>query len=241
MGVKYPHQCGGSMKIGVSYREDSGVYYENQPLSQLPSLMRLTFLRRTWAYRKQSHTPGFFYFSSLKKHVYYESFLESQILLHLDFLGNARTLIEQPFLLQHANQQHIPDFVYETTNGEVRLINVKPTVFLERPDNIADFALADAAAEQLGWQRVMSELNPFYIDNLQWLSAYRDVPHQSEVLSKKILANLKQPTSLANVILEVGDAFLVKPVVFHLLWHQQLYTNLEQQFSLQMPLWVGEL
>ena len=229
------------MKITVSYRDVSEVYFENQPLSKLPKIRRLMHLRRTWAHRKQFHTPGFYYFSSLKKHVYYESYLESQILLHLDFTGDIQALVEQPFLLSHANQNHIPDFICEHSSGEITLLNVKPAKFISKPDNIADFALADAAAREAGWHhRVMTELNPYYIDNLQWLSAYRDEPYLLEVLTEQILNSLSQTKPLADVVRAVGDPYIVKPVVFHLLWHQRLFTKLEQQFSLQMPLWIGE-
>ena len=229
------------MKIAVSYRDISETYFENQPLNKLPKIQRLMHLRRVWAHRKQFHAPGFFYFSSLKKHVYYESYLESQILLHLDFTGDIKALVEQPFLLSHANQQHIPDFICEHKNGEITLVNVKPAEFINKPDNVADFALADAAALEAGWQhRVLTQLNSYYIDNLQWLSAYRDEPYQLDVLTEQILSSLNQPKSLADVIQSVGNPYLVKPVVFHLLWYQRLFTQLEAQFSLQMPLWVGQ-
>ena len=225
------------MKIRVSFFDADDEYQTELALTELPALQQLRWVRREWAHRNQKHTPSMFYFSTLKQSVYCESHLEAQTLLHLDFRGDINTLIEQPFVLHHNKKFHIPDYVYQQGNT-ITLINVKPSVFLEKEDNIIDFELANEAARQLGWKyQTISELNPQYLDNISWLATFKETPLRSENYTNDVLDFLKAPSNLAKVLGMFENPFFVKPVVFHLLWHRKIHTDLHQRFSLEMPLW----
>jgi hypothetical protein len=198
-------------------------------------------LRNPSAALKQANTPGYYYFSSLNKHVYYESYLESTILLHLEHIGTVVELLEQPFILSDEIRSHIPDFVVKHSNNSIVIANVKPQVFVEKSDNVADFALAELAAKSLGWtHQVFSELNPQYVDNLQWLLGYRNPPYRLEHFEAAINTCLKIPMSLLQLLKQLGQPFLVRPVVFHLLWHRRLFTKLNQRFSNDMIIWKSQ-
>jgi hypothetical protein len=232
---------GGKMNLRVSYRNIDNSYYEEQPLSKLPVIGALQRLRNPSAGLRQSNTPGYYYFSSLNKYVYYESFLESTILLHLEYIGTVVELLEQPFILSDETKSHIPDFVVKHSNNSILIVNVKPKNFVEKAENVADFALADLAAKFLGWtHQVFSELNPQYVDNLQWLLGYRNAPYQLEHFETAIKTCLKTPMSLSQLQRQLGSPFLVRPVVFHLLWHRRLFTKLNQRFSDDMTLWNSQ-
>jgi hypothetical protein len=228
------------MTLHVSYLNLSGDYQVKQPLRNLPPFEALRWVRRQWAHRTQSHTPNLFYFSGVGKHVHCESYLESNILLHLDFLGQVRAILEQPFVLHEEKNSHIPDFTCRYADGSIALINVKPVVFLEKESNRAAFALADTAAQFFGWQhQVYSELGDQYLDNLKWLSAFRRIPVDFELHRGAVMNALEKPATLNEVVLKVGNPFIVKPIVFYLLWHRKLSTDLTQRFSMSMPLWVA--
>ena len=122
------------MNLRVSYRNIDNNYYEEQPLSKLPVIGALKRLRNPSAGLKQSNTPGYYYFSSLNKYVYYESYLESTILLHLEYIGTVVELLEQPFILSDETRSHIPDFVVRYSNDSIVIVNVKPVVFVEKSD-----------------------------------------------------------------------------------------------------------
>jgi hypothetical protein len=157
--------------------------------------------------------------------------------LHLDYLGDVTALVEQPFVLHHGKRSHIPDFVFQNDSG-ITLVNVKPTAFIDDEDSLWTFSVAQAAAQQLGWQyKTFSELDPQYLDNLHWLFGFKDTPFDLEIIQSDVLDCLEQPSTLSKVLSQLPNPFLVKPVVFHLLWHRIIHTDLQQRFSLQMPLW----
>ncbi len=229
------------MLIRVSYVDLARTLHEKRAINELPPLSKLTPVRRRWSSGQQRHTPGFYYFSTLKKHVFYESYLESKILSHFDFEGETQRLVEQPFALHYSKKKHYPDFVMQSTSEKITVVNVKPAAFLDLPANIADFEIADEFARVQGWHhRIMTELNPQYIDNLQWLSGFRATPFELKGISEQVFNLLEESISLKHIIDEIGREIFVKPVIFHLLWHRRLKTDLEQRFSLEMPIWRGE-
>ncbi len=230
------------MKIRVSYRDDSLVFWENRPILRMPDIGSIAVLRERWSHRGQGHTPGHMFFKSVGKHVYYESFLESQILLHLDYCNDVKNIAAQPFLLQSDTKNHIPDFLVQWKDGAHTIVNVKPTVFLEKESNQQAFALADEAANQLGWShKIFTELNPFYIDNLRFLTCYHRLPLLYEQITDEIFPKLSSPMAFGDLVKSVNASpLLVKPVIFHLLWYQKLFTDLLQQFDEKMLVWAGD-
>jgi TnsA endonuclease N terminal len=229
------------MSIKLSFLDVADQYHEDISLKLFPSLSRLKRLRNPSASAKQSNTPGLYFFSSLRRHIYYESYLESTILLHLEFQGQVEQLVEQPFVLHDHRQQHIPDFVVQYMDDSKVIVNVKPQTFLTKPDNIEDFDLADRAAAELGWtHRVFSELAPQYLDNLLWLSGYKSEPYQLASITSALKKQLKQPRSLQSLLEEFKSPLIVKPFIFHLLWMRQLFTKINQRFTNQMPIWIHQ-
>ncbi len=225
------------MKIRISYRDIHEQYHTELPLEQLPVIEQLRWIRQEWSHSKQNHTPLMFYFSSLKRLVYCESYLEAQTLLDLDFRGETNCIVEQPFILHYNKKFHIPDYVLRQGFTTI-LINVKPKKFLETPENITDFALASEAARQLGWMyQTVSECNPQYLENINWLGSFKHRPFQVETYEVEILKYLNQSSTLLELLKHFKNDFIVKPIVFYLLWHRRIQTSLDQRFSLQMPLW----
>ncbi len=225
------------MNIRVSYMELDSPLQNMDSLHNLPPIERLRWVRREWSSRKQNHLPLMFYFSSLNQFVHCESYLESRILLDLDFQAETNHIVEQPFILHYNKKSHIPDFVIRR-NKQITLLNVKAKKYLEKPDNIIDFELAEAAAHQLGWRyETRSELSPQYLQNIAWLAGFKAVPFQFDEIAPEILEFLQQPTTLLEVLKVFKKDFVIKPIIFHQLWHRQLKTDLEKKFSLKTRLW----
>jgi hypothetical protein len=99
------------MNIRVSYVEIDSQLQTMEPLHDLPPIEQLRWVRREWSNRKQNHLPLMFYFSSLNQFVHCESYLESRILLDLDFQAETDHIVEQPFILHYNKKSHIPDFI----------------------------------------------------------------------------------------------------------------------------------
>ena len=225
------------MPVQLSYKTIAG-NYETVPITQKLELSSIQCIRQRWATRQQHHTPGFYAFSTLKKHVYYESYLESTVLLHLDYGGEVTYLVEQPFVIHDRKRQHIPDFVVQYRDHHVELINVKPAVFRHKPAFEQSLELVEEAAQARGWtSRVFTELGRQYVDNLEWLAGYRGLPYRLAEFSGRIVDTLQEPLTLRTLVAKIGEPFLLKPVVFHLIWHRRLCTNLDGRFSLDMPIW----
>jgi hypothetical protein len=62
--------------------------------------------------------------------------------------------------------------------------------------------------------------------NLRWLAGYRHPRHHLPAIAADLLAAATGPTPLMMAVEQVGDPLAVLPVMFHLLWCQELVADL---------------
>ena len=219
----------------VSYRLVTERLCKNMPLQELPTIKisDLMHYRRTWTTRKQTHTPGFFWFSTLNQHVYYESHLEKRTLLILDFLGNVQAILDQPFALHYDGKSHVPDFLVRYASGQHSIIDVKMKARQSNEKVTQAFDAARNAAEELGWwYEVHGEQDPQYEINLDWLSGFRRPSPRVDQYKTKILQALTpNPLEFGELVKAVGDPLISKPVIFYLLWKKELLLNMNVGIS----------
>lgn len=188
-------------------------------------------------YHGQRHYAGTYWSATMRDHVIYESRLELARLLFADFDPSVFRIVAQPFLMKTMVDnkvcKHIPDFLLVTSQGPV-VVDVKPRHRLSRPEVMSTFDWTRRAVESRGWQyEVWNEPPETELENVRFLAGYR----RDWLLPLEILAELRR-TDLDGILL--GEAVrclpgwpepYVRAAIYHLLWLQDLRTELGRPLS----------
>lgn len=182
-------------------------------------------------YRGQRNYPGWWWSSTMGRHVGYESWLERDHVMLLDFDPRVTGFASQPFWLHWPAagrvRRHLPDYFGRRADGVGVVIDVRPDDRIEPADAEA-FTATAAACEAAGWRfHRVGTLDAVFAANVRWLSRYRH-PRcgRREDLIVRLLEVFAQPTPLFAGAERVGDRLLVLPVLYHLLWRQVLVADL---------------
>jgi hypothetical protein len=182
-------------------------------------------------HRGQQHFPGFWWSSTMGRHVTYESRLELCRLILADFDPAVTVIVSQPFLLEAAIggrlRRHVPDFLL-LSGGEVVVVNVKPRERLAKANVRAALDWANDLLERRGWRtEVWSGTEPHLLENVRFLAGFR----RSELFDTELLTAAAEvapgrTVSEAEALLAARwPAVLVRPAVLHLLWSGRLLTD----------------
>ena len=174
---------------------------------------------------------GWWYFATTGAHVGFESWLERDHLMLMDFDPDVRAVSSQPFWLRWRDgdgrsRRHVPDFFARKADGSGMVVDVRPDDRIPARD-AETFALTAQACEAAGWEyRRAGDLDPVLVANVRWLSRYRHrrclVPEVAGVL----LAAFAGGRGLFEGAELAGDRLRVLPVLFHLMWQRQLAADL---------------
>ncbi|MEV0903144.1 TnsA-like heteromeric transposase endonuclease subunit [Actinoplanes sp. NPDC049802] len=182
-------------------------------------------------YRGQRNFPGWWWSSTMGRHVGFESWLERDHVMLLDFDPRVTAFASQPFWLRWPAgdrvRRHLPDYFVRCADGVGMVMDVRADDRIEPVDAEA-FAVTAAACEVVGWRfRRVGTLDGVFAANVRWLSRYRH-PRcgRREDLVGRLLEVFAQPTPLFAGAEQVGDRLLVLPVLYHLLWCQVLVVDL---------------
>jgi hypothetical protein len=174
---------------------------------------------------------GWWYFATTGTHVGFESWLERDHLMLMDFDPDVLAVSSQPFWLRWrdgdgGSRRHVPDFFARKAGGGGLVVDVRPDDRIPARD-AETFAVTAAACDAAGWEyRRAGDLDPVLAANMRWLSRYRHrrclVPEIAVVLAEVFAAGcgLFEGAELA------GDRLRVLPVLFHLMWRQELTADL---------------
>ena len=187
--------------------------------------------RRFAARKGQRHLPGLWWSSTVAGHVGYESWLERDHLIWLDWDRAVMGIASQPFWLSWTGPDgrdvaHAPDFFVRRTDGSAVVVDCRPAE--RRPaGDLAKFEATRRACGLVGWEyRLVGAPDPIVTANLRWLAGYRHPRHGSPELMAALRAAFAAPTLLMAGAEAVGDPIAVLPVLFHLLWQHELVTDL---------------
>lgn len=183
-------------------------------------------------YRRQRHFPGMWWLATTGRHVGFESWLERDHAMLLDFDRDVWGLASQPFTLTWRGPtgkkvSHTPDYFARMSDGSAVVVDVRPADRV-KPADAAKFAMtASACAAVPGWSfRLVHEPDPVLAANVRWLSGYRhprhDLPQVSGLLRKVFAAGER----LLPGAERAGDPIGVLPVLFHLMWRGDLLADL---------------
>ncbi|MEW1637544.1 TnsA-like heteromeric transposase endonuclease subunit [Streptomyces sp. NPDC093801] len=110
---------------------------------------------RSFSWRPgQRHRPGLAFMESTGRGHGFESLAERRALTVLDFCGQVREVLSQPFSLRFFDsdhrREHVPDFLV-ATEGSTLLIDVRPAHLVKESD-VAVFAATGRVAASAGWR-----------------------------------------------------------------------------------------
>lgn len=174
---------------------------------------------------------GWWYFATTGTHTGFESWLERDHLMLMDFDPAVRAVGSQPFWLcwhdeDDRARRHAPDFFARRQDGSALVVDVRPDDRIPERD-AQTFAVIAAACEAAGWDyRRSGDLGLVLVANVRWLSRYRHrrclVPSVAVMLLEAFAGGrgLFEGAELA------GDRLRTLPVLFRLMWQRQLTADL---------------
>jgi hypothetical protein len=188
-------------------------------------------VRRFTARKGQRHLSGLWWSATTRGHVGFESWLERDQLMLLDFDSAVVGIASQPFWLRWRNDvdeplAHTPDFFARRRDGSALVVDCRP-VERRPPRDVAKFDATAEACALLGWEyRLVGAPDPVVTANLRWLAGYRHPRHRLAATVESLRSVFRTPSRLMDGAQAVGDPLAVLPVLFHLLWCGELTAEL---------------
>jgi len=188
-------------------------------------------VRRFAARKGQRHLSGVWWCATTSAHVGFESWLERDHVVALDFDRAVVGIASQPFWLYWPGAEgrrvsHAPDYFARRSDGSAVVLDCRP-VERRKPADVAQFDATSAACASLGWDyRLVGAADPIRTLNLRWLGGYRHPRHWVASMATALLEAFTAPLPLMGGAESVGDPVAVLPVLFHLLWRQDLTIDL---------------
>jgi len=180
--------------------------------------------------RDTDHFPGWWWWSTTSRHVGFESWLERDHLMLLDFDPAVVAVASQPFWLAWPvglrTVRHAPDFFARCSDGSAVVIDVRADDRIE-PEDAVKFEVTAKACAAVGWEyQRIGALAPVLAANLRWLSGYRHPRYGFGGRVAEVLRAFNGPVALMEGTCAAGDPVAVLPVVFSLLWRRVLLADL---------------
>ena len=221
----------------ITFLIDDGTL-RRAPLSPAAASSRLEYVapvRSFPSYRGQRNFPGLWWSATSGRHVGFESWLERDHAMLLDFDPRVVAFAAQPFRLSWREggqkRSHVPDFFARLDDDTGVVIDCRPAD--RRPARDAEtFETTERACAEVGWQyRLLGVLEPVLAANVRWLAGYRHPRHRRPQVVEPLLEAFTRPTPLLAGAAGVGDPIGVLPVLYHLLWRGVLNVELAVPLS----------
>ncbi|CRK55295.1 hypothetical protein [Alloactinosynnema sp. L-07] len=196
------------------------------------------------SYKGQRHFVGLWWTATTSSLVGYESWLERDRLVLLDFDPAVVGVASQPFWLffttvEGKRRSHAPDYFARRVDGSALVLDCRPEDRIGPRDRVA-FEATAAACAVLGWRyEVVGAVEPVLMGNTRWLAGYRHPRHDLPVVSAALREVFTEPVGLVAGAEAVGDPIAVLPVLFHLLWRRDLAVDLSRPLTPDTPVRIA--
>lgn len=179
-------------------------------------------VRAFGSFKGQRSFGGSWWFATTGEHVGFESWLERDVLMALDFDADVVAVSSQPFWLswpvKGRPRRHAPDYFARRADGTAVVIDVRADDRIDAHDAEV-FAATALACGSVGWQyERRGQLDPFWGANLRWLAGYRHRRCCVPSVAGRLVEQLSGPVALDDLAAMAGDRLAVLPTLFHLLW-----------------------
>ncbi|MEV5947585.1 TnsA-like heteromeric transposase endonuclease subunit [Streptomyces sp. NPDC051993] len=182
------------------------------------------------SFKGQKNFTGEYWAAVSGSLVGYESWVERDAAMALDFDPAVVALASQPFRLLWSDGErgrgHTPDYFARLADGTGVVVDVRPEGLVDEA-TAEVFAFTARVCEAVGWQfRQVGDLDQPYRVNLRWLSRYRHGRCYHAPSADRLREVFAEPLPLLAGAEQVGDRLAVLPVLYHLLWRQELTADL---------------
>jgi len=181
---------------------------------------------------KQTHTPGSYFFQTTSSLIKYESYLESKWLTLLDFDPDVVVISSQPMrIIGPVGDDwldHVPDFYCRLADGRGCIVDVKHPDRMDDERVVKQRELTQMVCTELGVEyRYLSFIPEQRWVNVSWLAGFRRTPLCGSENIDRLLSVAANPVRLVDLCAFGEHPLLVRPIVFHLCWKQQLVFDLD--------------
>jgi hypothetical protein len=182
------------------------------------------------SFEGQRNFPGLWWSAATGEHVAYESWVERDVAMLLDFDPLIVAFAAQPFWLcwpdGQGDRKHAPDFFARRVDGTGVVVDVRPDELVDE-EAARVFAVTARACRAAGWAFRRTGGPPAILaTNVRWLAGYRHPRCHQPQIAAALTDRFAAPTPLVAGAAAVGDRLAVLPVLYHLLWRQVLTTDL---------------
>ncbi|BBY97453.1 hypothetical protein MFAL_09200 [Mycolicibacterium fallax] len=208
---------------------------EGEPVTQVPRdelwsvpLEKCAPVRKALSYKGQKNFTGEWWCSTTESHISFESWVERDFLLTVDFDPYIVGISVQPFTFRFVTaagkqREHTPDVFLRSTSGDGVVVDVRPDRLVDDDAREAFDATAELC-EQAGWSyRRAGEQPRIRAANLRWLAGYRNPRNRRQDTAADLISLLtSNPMTISEAAAAVGEPILVLPTLYHLLWTHEL-------------------
>lgn len=192
------------------------------------------------SFKGQGNFSGLYWSATSLSHVGYESWVERDAAMALDFDPAVVGLASQPFRLAWSHgdrrREHTPDYFARLVDGTGVVVDVRPRDLVDEAAAEV-FAFTAQVCEAVGWQfRHVGDLDQPYRVNLRWLARYRHRRCHRAPAADRLREVFAEPLPLFAGAEMAGDRLAVLPVLYHLIWRHELAADL-----MSAPLGAGTL
>ncbi|WP_030960496.1 TnsA-like heteromeric transposase endonuclease subunit [Streptomyces sp. NRRL S-378] len=176
--------------------------------------------------RGARHFSGWYWAATTGQHVGFESWLERDRLLLMDFDPEVVGIASQPCWLHwrdgERERRHAPDYFVRRADGSAVVVDVRADERIE-PKDAEAFEVTRLACRQAGWafERV-GVPEAVLLANVRWLSRYRHPRCLHGPVADRLRATLSGPVPLMVGADAAGDRLETLPTLFHLLGLQEV-------------------
>jgi hypothetical protein len=199
-------------------------------------------VRRPGAYQRQRHMPGHWFSSTAGRFLEYESLLERDWMLLLDFDREVEWICEQPLRLRYRKDErpasHVPDLLVWRA-GVPELCDVKSVERLGDPEFLAQVEATGLACAEAGLgYRVLAEPDRQLLVNVRWLAGFRELPADPDGERARMLSMLAAGASMVcELVSGAREPMLARPVLMHLLWAGEAMADLSGPIGEDSRVW----
>jgi hypothetical protein len=178
---------------------------------------RVLPVRTFSSYKGMKNFSGLWWSATTSEHVGYESWLERDQVMALDFDPDVTGLSSQPFQLswqQDAEDcSHTPDYFVRLRDGTGVVIEVRDDDRIDTKDTQA-FAATERACRAVGWEfRRVAAIEAVRASNLRWLAGYRHPRCMDTARANSLRQAFREPHPLLEGTMRVGDPIAVLPIL----------------------------
>jgi len=187
--------------------------------------------------------PGQWFSTTAERFLEYESLLERDWMLLMDFDRRVEWICEQPLRLRYTKDgrpaSHVPDLLV-WRDGVPELCDVKSEERVEDPEFQAQVRAMELACAEAGvGYRVLSEPDPQMLVNVRWLAGYREPPPDPDGERERMLSALTVGQStICELLSDACEPAVARPVLMHLLWAGEALSELAEPIGEESHVWA---